>query len=259
MASCGDPSIDNIMSPEDGEQTESNVRDRGTVSVFEGRFPRPNPDLRPDSPSFVHEASFAYGTPSGEVQFRRQNRYEHVGEPAQASRSLFSRNVDSQSRNKETEGLKNKFRPFKRHCQQSRPVLITIKALPCRCSPRACPDGPGRPLPETSQGHRYVLTVTCCFTKWTQSYPLKTISAKAVASTFVKGFICQYGLVKEIHTDQGRQFESELFQKMCVLLGIKKTRTTAFYPASDGLVESVQRSIQDMLSKYIKSNQLDWD
>ena len=62
MASCDDPSIDNIMSPEDGEQTESNVRDRGTVSAIEGRFPCPNPDLRPDSPSFVHEASFAYGT-----------------------------------------------------------------------------------------------------------------------------------------------------------------------------------------------------
>ena len=29
-----------------------------------------------------------------------------MGEPAQASRSLFSRNVDSQSRNKETEDLK---------------------------------------------------------------------------------------------------------------------------------------------------------
>ena len=106
MASCDDPGIENIMFPEDGEQTESNVRDQGTVSVVEGRFPCPNPDLRPDSPSFVHDASFAYGTPSGEVQFRRQNRYEHVGEPAQASRSLFSRNVDSQSRNKETEDLK---------------------------------------------------------------------------------------------------------------------------------------------------------
>lgn len=46
---------------------------------------------------------------------------------------------------------------------------------------------------------------------------------------------------------------------MCVLLGIEKTRTTAFYPASDGLVERVQRTIEDMLSKYVKSNQRDWD
>ena len=110
------------------------------------------------------------------------------------------------------------------------------------------------PLPETRQGHKYVLTVVCCFTKWIESYRLKAISAKAVASTFVKEFICLYGLVKEIHTDQGRQIESELFQETCVLLGIEKTRTTAFYPASDGLVERVQRTIEDMLSKYVKSN-----
>ena len=115
------------------------------------------------------------------------------------------------------------------------------------------------PLPETRQGNKYVLTVTCCFSKWTESYPLKNITAKTVATTFVNEFICRYGLVKEIHSDQGKQFESSLFQEMCGLLGIDKTRTTAFYPASDGLVERVQRTLEDMLSKYIKSNQRDWD
>ena len=115
------------------------------------------------------------------------------------------------------------------------------------------------PLPETRLGHKYVLTITCCFTKWTECYPLKSITAKAVAATFVKEFICHYGLVRKVHTDQGRHFESELFQEMCVLLGIQKTRTTPFYPASDGLVERVHRTLEDMLSKYIKSNQRDWD
>ena len=115
------------------------------------------------------------------------------------------------------------------------------------------------PLPETSLGNKYVLSVTCCFTKWTESYPLKNITAKTVASTFVKEYICRYGLVREIHSDQGRQFESELFQEMCSLLGIEKTCTTAFYPASDGLIERTQRTIEDMLSKYIKANQRDWD
>ena len=74
MASCDDPNVDNVLSPEDGVQQESNVGDQGIVSVGEGRFPRPNPDLRPNSPSFVHETSFAYGTPSGEVLFRRPSR-----------------------------------------------------------------------------------------------------------------------------------------------------------------------------------------
>ena len=48
-------------------------------------------------------------------------------------------------------------------------------------------------------------------------------------------------------------------KEMAFLLGIEKTRTTAFYPTSDGLIERTQRTIEDMLSKYIKANQRDWD
>ena len=71
------------------------------------------------------------------------------------------------------------------------------------------------PLPETYSGNKHILTVTCCFTKWTECYPLKNITAKTVASTLVDKFICRFGVPKIIHSDQGVQFESLLFQEMC--------------------------------------------
>ncbi|CAC5386202.1 unnamed protein product [Mytilus coruscus] len=46
---------------------------------------------------------------------------------------------------------------------------------------------------------------------------------------------------------------------MCTMLEINKTRTTLFHPRSDGMIERMNRSINDMLSKYIKSHQKDWD
>ena len=46
---------------------------------------------------------------------------------------------------------------------------------------------------------------------------------------------------------------------MCKLLGIDKTRTTAFHPTGDGLIERAHRSIEDMLSKYILKDQRNWD
>ena len=115
------------------------------------------------------------------------------------------------------------------------------------------------PLPETYSGNKHVLSVTCCFTKWTESYPLKNITAETVASTLVDQFICRFGVPKIIHSDQGAQFTSQLFQELCKLLGIDKTRTTAFHPESDGLIERTQRTIEDMLSKYIETNQRNWD
>jgi hypothetical protein len=40
---------------------------------------------------------------------------------------------------------------------------------------------------------------------------------------------------------------------------IDKTRTTAFRPQSDGLVERFNRTLEDILSKYVSQNQKDWD
>lgn len=115
------------------------------------------------------------------------------------------------------------------------------------------------PLPESYSGHKHLLTLTDCFTKWIECFPLKAITAKAVASTIVDQFISRFGVPREIHTDQGRQFESELFKEMCSLLGIDKTRTSAFHPAGDGLIERAHRTLEDMLSKYVETNQRNWD
>ena len=90
-------------------------------------------------------------------------------------------------------------------------------------------------------------------------FPLRAIIAKAVASTLVNQFISRFGIPREIHSDQGSQFESELFREMCILLGIDKTRTTAFHPAGDGLIERAHRTLEDMLSEYVEKNQRNWD
>ena len=46
--------------------------------------------------------------------------------------------------------------------------------------------------------------------------------------------IWNFGMLYEITSDQGTQFESELFKVVCELLGIDKTRTTGYHPSSNG-------------------------
>ncbi|VDH95024.1 Hypothetical predicted protein [Mytilus galloprovincialis] len=115
------------------------------------------------------------------------------------------------------------------------------------------------PLPTTDQGNRYILVIQDYFTKFTEVYPLCDINAETVANVFLKGWIKRYGCPVEIHSDQGTQYESQLFQGICKLLHISKTRTTAMHPRSDGMVERGNRTIKEMLSKYIDRNQSDWD
>ena len=55
--------------------------------------------------------------------------------------------------------------------------------------------------------------------------------------------MARFGCPLEIHTDQGRNSESELFKEMCELLEIGKTRTTSYRPSENGQVERYNRSI----------------
>jgi len=115
------------------------------------------------------------------------------------------------------------------------------------------------PLPMSYAGHKYVLGITDYFTKWVELYPMKDQTAQTIATIFVNEFISRYGLVRQIITDQGRQFESSLFQEICRILDIDKVRTSAFRPSSNGQIERINRTILDMLSKYVSVNQRDWD
>ena len=115
------------------------------------------------------------------------------------------------------------------------------------------------PLPETTDGNKFILVIADYFTKWTEAYPMKSADAETVAKILVDEFICKFGLPRQIHSDQGRQFESKLFQSLCSVLQIDKTRTTPFHPASDGLVEKFNSTLENMLSKYVSEEQRVWD
>ncbi|CAG2227334.1 unnamed protein product [Mytilus edulis] len=99
-------------------------------------------------------------------------------------------------------------------------------------------------------------------TQWIQQKTTEEI-IQAQKSDEILGKLYQmkteFGVPRQIHTDQGRQFESALFKELCTRLCIDKTRTTPYRPQSDGLVERLNRSLEEILSKYVCSNQKDWD
>ena len=61
------------------------------------------------------------------------------------------------------------------------------------------------------------------------------------------------------YSDQGRKFEAAVFQEMCSLLQVSKTRTTPLHPQSDEHMERLNRTILDLLAKTAADNPLEWD
>lgn len=85
------------------------------------------------------------------------------------------------------------------------------------------------------------------------------MESRTVAKIIVEEVIVRFGVPCFIHSDQGRQFESNLFKEMCVLLGIEKTRTSPYHPKSDGMVERFNRTLDAMLNAYVSDHQKNWD
>ena len=115
------------------------------------------------------------------------------------------------------------------------------------------------PMPTTESSNKYILVVGDYFTKWKEAFAIPNQEAKTVAEKLVKEVISRYGAPEKIHSDQGRNFEAQLFQEICVLFNMDKTRTSPYHPESDGMVERMNRTLQNMLAKYVSDHQRDWD
>lgn len=115
------------------------------------------------------------------------------------------------------------------------------------------------PIPVSESGNNYILTFQDDLTKFILAIPIENQEAATIAEIFVRRIICIFGLPRYILTDQGTNFLSEMFKKMCQLLKIKKIQTTAWHPQSNGGLERSHRVLGDYLRSYANKDPTNWD
>lgn len=96
-------------------------------------------------------------------------------------------------------------------------------------------------------GCKNVLTMIDRATSWPDAVPLNCVDAKTVAWNIYNTWIKNLGVPKVIVTDQGKQFESELFKALCNLLGTKRCRTTPYHPQANAKIERFHRTFKEGL------------
>lgn len=113
-------------------------------------------------------------------------------------------------------------------------------------------------LEMSSGGFENILIITDHFTRFSQALPSKNQTARTTAKLLFDSFISHYGFPSRLHSDQGRNFESEVIRELCKLAGVEKTRTTPYHPQGNGMPERFNETLLNMLGTLEEEQKSNW-
>ena len=116
--------------------------------------------------------------------------------------------------------------------------------------------GPISPLSE--RGNRYILTIVDYGKRYPEAVPLKGIEAERVAEA-LWDIWTRTGIPREVLTDRGTQFMSDVTQQVNLLLSIKGMATTPYHAQCNGLVERFNGTLKTMLRKLCQERPKEWN
>jgi hypothetical protein len=116
------------------------------------------------------------------------------------------------------------------------------------------------PLPQTPSGATHIVVFSDYFTKWVEAGTTNgTPTSESVADLLIRLIITRHGAPHRLLSDQGSQFLSKMMQQVYRILRINKRQTTAYHPQCDGLVERFNRTLTQMLSMVVDTDNTNWD
>ena len=103
-----------------------------------------------------------------------------------------------------------------------------------------------------------ILIVTDHYTRYAQAFPSKTPTTLVTAKLLWNNVILHYGFPAKFITDQGQNFESELIENLCQVVGVKKLRISPYHPQTNGQCEHFNSTLLNMLGTLTPEQKKDW-
>ncbi|GFU98317.1 retrovirus-related Pol polyprotein from transposon opus [Trichonephila clavipes] len=88
-----------------------------------------------------------------------------------------------------------------------------------------------------------------------EAVPLPDCKAETASKAFYEHWVCRFGVPGKIVTDQGRQFESQLFRSLAAICGAKVAHATSYHPQCNGKVERLHRTLKGAIKAH---NNIKW-
>ncbi|XP_035910630.1 uncharacterized protein K02A2.6-like isoform X1 [Anopheles stephensi] len=96
---------------------------------------------------------------------------------------------------------------------------------------------------------RILLILVDAFTKYIDVKIVNMTRATDIIEQ-LESFFAHFGLPKEVVSDNGPPFNSEVFVNFLKQLGVKVTKTPPYHPQSNGLAERAVRTVKEVLQKF---------
>ena len=97
------------------------------------------------------------------------------------------------------------------------------------------------------------------YTKFPESYCLYIKSSGEVVEK-IFDLRCRYGMIQEIISDMGGEFNNKLMQEICKYFKIKHITTSAYHPQANGMIERFNQTMKGCINKSLKEGDgPNWD
>lgn len=113
-------------------------------------------------------------------------------------------------------------------------------------------------LPMGKGRAQYAVVIVDYFTKWIEVETLATITTKKIYDFVYHSIICRYKISHKIVSDNGTQFDSAKFRKLCNYLGIKKIFFSVAQPQTNSQVKVINKTLKHNLKTKLENLKGAW-
>ena len=115
------------------------------------------------------------------------------------------------------------------------------------------------PFLPSHRNNRYLLSIVDHHSGWAEAFPIPDKRASTVWNMLCQEFFARYGHPRVIISDNGAEFNNEIFRYGCSTFQIEHRNTTPQHPQSNGVAERFHRVLKTTLRKLVNNQTSDWE
>ena len=257
---------DETLGGNDAQPTASDLQRTNEPNLV---VPNPIGDQPEEIPQEVADADLAQAAATQAEEYYNVFRRVHNGVPGHhgVDRTIEKVVAYLAARNqKPWPSMRAHVKQFVKQCpccqkmSQLKPVIQARPFTTAAYSPweRINIDAVG-PLPTTTDGHKYIIVIIDCFTRFVELYPATTVGADD-ARRAILSCIGRYGVPCQILTDGGSQFQNNTIPEVIRRIGIDHSVTMAYSKEENAMIERANKEVLRHLNAMIYETKIrdDW-